>query len=126
MRKSPDRAVVAWLVRNDRAIALSTVVIAEIAYGIEKIRTDERSPRLAAGLHAWRERCRHRIRPFDETAALLYCSIMGTAVRSGAPMHAVDGMIAAIAQRNGGALATRNVADFRTTGLTLIDPWAER
>jgi predicted nucleic acid-binding protein len=65
MRRSPDRIVVDWLVRNDQVLALSTVVIAEIAYGIQKIRTDERSPRLAAGLQLWRERCRHRIRPFD-------------------------------------------------------------
>ncbi len=38
-------------------------------------------------------------------------------------MPAPDGMIAAIAQVNGGRLATRNIADFRSTGLDLVSLW---
>jgi predicted nucleic acid-binding protein len=37
-------------------------------------------------------------------------------------MTAPDGMIAAIARINGARLATRNVADFATTGLELVCP----
>jgi predicted nucleic acid-binding protein len=48
---------------------------------------------------------------------------MGAAFRQGLGMSAPDGMIAAIARVNGGRLATRNLADFRTTGLELISPW---
>ena len=50
--------------------------------------------------------------------------IMGEARRKGAGMSAPDGMIAAIARVNGGRLATRNLDDFRTTGLELMSPWA--
>jgi predicted nucleic acid-binding protein len=32
-------------------------------------------------------------------------------------------MIAAIARINGGRLATRNLADFKMTGLDLVSPW---
>ena len=39
-------------------------------------------------------------------------------------MSAPDGMIAAIARINHGRLATRNLADFQTTGLELVDPWS--
>lgn len=46
MRKSPDPGVVGWLERHDDALALSTIVIGEIAFGIEKITPAERSPRL--------------------------------------------------------------------------------
>ena len=49
---------------------------------------------------------------------------MGEARRKGAGMSAPDGMIAAIARVNGGRLATRNLDDFRTTGLELMSPWA--
>jgi predicted nucleic acid-binding protein len=38
-------------------------------------------------------------------------------------MSPLDGMIAAIARVNGGRLATRNVAHFSNTGLTIINPW---
>jgi hypothetical protein len=48
---------------------------------------------------------------------------MGAASRQGRAMSAPDGMIAAIAQVNGGRLATRNLADFQTTGLDLLSPW---
>lgn len=37
-------------------------------------------------------------------------------------MSAPDGMIAAIAQVNGGQPATRNLKDFQTTELVLISP----
>jgi predicted nucleic acid-binding protein len=38
-------------------------------------------------------------------------------------MTVPDALIAAIAEANGCALATRNVKDFASTGLDLIDPW---
>ncbi|MFK4532151.1 putative nucleic acid-binding protein [Bradyrhizobium ottawaense] len=34
LRKAPDDAVIAWLVRHDAELALPTVTIAEIAFGI--------------------------------------------------------------------------------------------
>jgi predicted nucleic acid-binding protein len=97
--------------------------IAEIAFGIGKIRPDQRAARLEQGLASWRHRFADRIFAFTEAAALAYGDIMSTALRQGRPMTAPDGMIAAIARINGGRLATRNLADFATTGLELISPW---
>jgi predicted nucleic acid-binding protein len=122
-RRSPDPAVVAWLERYDAELALSTVAIAEIAYGIQKVIQEQRAPRLESGLLAWRRRFADRIFGLTEVAALAYGEIMGEASRQGVPMSAPDGMIAAIARVNGGRLATRNLADFRATGLDLISPW---
>lgn len=124
LRKEPDEAVIAWLVRHDAELALPTVTIAEMAFGIAKIRPDERAPRLAAGLANWRKRFADRIFGLTEEAALAYGEIMGDAVLRGRPMSAPDGMIAAIAKVNGGRLATRNLADFENVGLELVSPWA--
>jgi predicted nucleic acid-binding protein len=123
LRKTPNSAVIAWLVRNDAELALPTVTIAEIAFGIGKIRPDERASRLELGLASWRHRFADRIFVFTEAAALAYGDIMSTALRQGRPMSAPDGMIAAIARTNGGRLATRNLPDFATTGLELVCPW---
>ena len=123
LRKSLDAAVIARLVRNDAELALSTVTIAEIAFGISKIRPDRRAVRLEQGLSAWRHRFADRIFGLTEAAALAYGDIMGAAVRQGHPMSAPDGMIAAIAGINGAQLATRNLRDFKTTGLSLVCPW---
>lgn len=123
LKKSPIEAVVAWLVRYDAELALPTVTIAEIAYGIQKIRPDQRAVRLEQGLQDWRRRFADRIFGLTEEAALAYGDIMGEAKRQGRVMSAPDGMIAAIARVNGGRLAMRNLSDFETTCLELISPW---
>jgi predicted nucleic acid-binding protein len=123
LRKAPDPAVLAWLARNDAELALPAVTIADIAYGIRKIHPDQRALRLEQGLTDWRHRFADRIFALTEAAALAYGDIMGTAKRHGQPMTASDGMIAAIARVNNARLATRNMADFATTGLELVNPW---
>ena len=123
LRKTPSPTVIEWLVRRDAELALPTVTIAEIAFGIQKILPDQRALRLEQGLSDWRRRFADRIFGLTEEAALAYGEIMGAASRRGLGMSAPDGMIAAIVRINGGRLATRNLADFSTTGLDLISPW---
>jgi predicted nucleic acid-binding protein len=74
-------------------------------------------------LSDWRHRFADRIFGLTEEAALAYGDLMAAAARQGLEMSAPDGMIAAIVRVNGGRLATRNLADFQTTGLELISPW---
>ncbi|MCW5710622.1 type II toxin-antitoxin system VapC family toxin [Shinella sp.] len=124
LKKAPNEAVIAWLTRFDAELALPTVTIAEIAFGIQKIRPDQRADRLEQGLRAWRHRFADRIFGLTEEAALAYGEIMGDATRKGRGMSAPDGMIAAIARVNSARLATRNLKDFEMTGLDLISPWA--
>ncbi len=119
----PTPHVEAWLARHDEDLALPSVVIAEVAFGIETIRPDERAKRLEGGLQTLRRRFAGRIFPFTEEAALAYGELMGKAARRGVQMSGADGIIAAIALVNGGRLATRNVRDFQATGLTIINPW---
>ncbi len=123
LKKAPDSAVIAWLVRHDAELALPTIAVAEIAFGIQKIRPDQRADRLDEGLLSWRRRFSDKMFAFTEEAALAYGDIMGDAARQGRGMSVPDGMIAAIARINGGRLATRNLKDFETTGLELISPW---
>jgi predicted nucleic acid-binding protein len=123
LRKDPDPVVISWLVRFDAELALPAIAIAEIAFGIQKIRPDQRADRLQRGLDDWRRRFEGRIFGLDEAAALVYGDVIPRAMARGRPMSAQDGMIAAIAQVHGGRLATRNIKDFQTTGLELVTPW---
>jgi predicted nucleic acid-binding protein len=123
LRKVPDEGVLSWLKRYDIELALSTVAIAEVAFGIRKLQPDQRSKRLVEGLSKWRRRYSDRIFGLTEEAAFAYGDIMGAASRNGKTMSTQDGMIAAIASVNGGRLATRNLSDFATAGLELISPW---
>lgn len=123
LRRDPNEALMAWLVRFDAELALPTVTIAEIAFGIQKIKPDQRADRLEHGLTEWRRRFADRMFGLTEETALAYGEIMGRAVRQGRGMSAPDAMIAAVARVNGGRLATRNLKDFETTGLDLVNPW---
>lgn len=123
LKKAPEPKVLAWLIRHDAELALPTVVIAEIAFGIQKIRPDERSERLEQGLGDWRRRFAGRIFGLTEEAAIAYGDVMAMARRRGRSMAPQDGMIAAITRVNSGRLVTRNLKDFETTGLDLISPW---
>ncbi len=66
-----------------------------------------------------------RILPFDRPAASAYARIAADRRRSGKPISQADAQIAAIAGSRGAALATRNVADFKNCGITLINPWVD-
>ena len=122
LKNSPSETVLAWLVRYDAELALPTVTIAEIAFGIHKIRPDERAVRLEHGLSEWRRRFAGHIFGLTEEAALAYGELMGAAKREGRPMSTAGGMIAPITRGNGGQLATRKVKDFGTTGRAGISP----
>ena len=56
------------------------------------------------------------------TRALQCPTLTPISLRAGRPMSASD-EIAAIARVHSAPLATRNVADFRETGVALVDPW---
>ena len=121
----PDAKVMVWLTRHDAEIALSSIVIAEMAFGIERIRPDERAPRLALALDAICARYAGRVFGFDDEAAHHYGRVMGEAERKGRKMATPDGMIAAIALQHDSPLATRNMPHFAIEGLRLINPWAD-
>lgn len=123
LRRSPSPRVMNWLAMNDDSLAIPTVTIAEIAYGIAKIRPDERSDLLQSGLDAWRQRFTGRIFALTEHAAMVYGEIMGDAQRAGTALSVPDGMIASIAVVNEGRLATRNTRDFTNVPVDLINPW---
>lgn len=124
VRPQPNPNAAAWIRKNDSQLALSTVVLAEIKFGIERIRPDERAKALEGFFRETRRHFAGRIYAFDEHSAVIYGEIMGKASRHGHMFSVPDGMIAAIALRHGAALATRNRSHFQVDGLELVDPWA--
>ena len=52
-----------------------------------------------------------------------YAAVVAERERAGAPIDGFDAQIAAICLAHNATLATRNVKDFRGTGVIAIDPW---
>ena len=125
VKPQPDAKVIVWLTKHDLSLALSTVVLAEITYGIEKIRPDERARRLEGFPAELQRRFRGRLYHFDAESALLYGVLMGHSRRQGHILSTADGMIAAIAVRHQAEIATRNVQDFMLPNLTVHNPWTD-
>jgi predicted nucleic acid-binding protein len=122
-RPAPEPRVAKWINANDAALALTTITIAEIAFGIERTREAERATKLTHFFDLTRQRFIGRILSFDEECALIYGKIMGASSRKGRPASVPDGMIAAIAMRHQAEVATRNVRDFEALGVKVVNPW---
>jgi predicted nucleic acid-binding protein len=123
VRPIPNPKVIDWLVKHDAALVLSTIVLAEITYGIERLRPDERAKRLEGFPAELQRRYSGKLYSLDAESALLYGVLMGHSRRRGHVLSTADGMIAAVALRHKAALATRNTADFVLPNLKLHNPW---
>jgi toxin FitB len=63
-----------------------------------------------------------RVLPFDTVAAESYADMYARRRRAGRPVATADLMIAAIARVHGASVVTRNVADFDTCGVPIVEP----
>lgn len=125
MKPRPDPGVVTWTRHSAAALAIPTIAVAEMAFGIEKLAEGQRREDLLAGLHRLVTEFAERLFDFNVKAAWAYGRILATARRAGRPMSVPDAAIAAIAAANDCALATRNVGDFATAGLQIVNPWQD-
>jgi predicted nucleic acid-binding protein len=125
MRPEPDARVRQW-VGGRRADELGTtaITIAEIRHGIERLPDGRRKESLLSAATDLFAAFGNLIQPFDATAAAWFGPIMTRRARLGLPMEGFDAQIAAICRTREAALATRNVKDFRETGVDIIDPWS--
>lgn len=125
MKPRPADTVVAWLNdQNSEKLYISAITVGEIAFGLRILPDGKRR----AGL---RERFEkfvtlafdQRVLAYDESAARVYGELMGERRELGLPMSAPDGQIAAIARLHHLAVATRNVRDFESCGIEVVNPF---
>ena len=126
MRQSPARTVADWSLSQDaRDLFTTSVTLAEVRYGIERLPDGQRKAQLRAKAADIFFALADKVLPFDARAALRYATLMADRGRAGQPMAGFDAQIAAICLSYSAALATRNLKDFQQTGLDLINPWQE-
>lgn len=125
IRPSPNAGLVAWTdsVDEDR-IFLSTVTVAEVRHGIDRLPSGARRKRLDLWLRdELIPRFEGRILPIDGDVADLCGQILARQEAAGHRIEAMDAFIAATAVRHDLTLVTRNVADFRIAVASLLCPW---
>ena len=125
MRPVPNPAVAAWIAEQDaKAMYLTAVSEAELLYGVAIMPAGRRRNALEAAIREWLDLgFTQRILPFDSAAARAYAEIASGRRRAGRPIGEADCQIAAISRSRGAVLVTRNVRDFESTDVELVDPW---
>jgi predicted nucleic acid-binding protein len=125
MKPEPAPAIQAWLnAQVAETLFLSSVTVAELAFGIGALPQGRRKDKLTAALDGVMELFGPRILPFDTGAARHYAELAVRARAAGKGFPTPDGYIAAIAAAQDFAVASRDTSAFNAAGIIVINPWA--
>jgi toxin FitB len=119
----PHGGVVAWLQGvKERDLHISAITLGEIQAGIEITR--EENPAKANEIEAWTDQLSDtwNILPMDHPTFRSWARLMHRQPDALAP----DAMVAATALQHGLTVVTRNVKDFRTFDVELLNPFSSR
>ncbi|MGO4352565.1 type II toxin-antitoxin system VapC family toxin [Rhizobium sp. RAF36] len=118
-----DPNVAAWISAQDsRDLFLSAITILELERGILSIQ--RRDGVQGSRLRKWMD---SRVRPeFAERVISVDDAIATRCAHLHIPdrRNEADAIIAATALVHGFAVVTRNIQDFQSTGVVLVDPWS--
>jgi predicted nucleic acid-binding protein len=122
-RPNPSPIVRRWEAEHADELWISTIVLAELRGGSGLMPEGHRRSTLLEQIEAIAEIYADRILPFGEAETRSYAAVLISAKQAGKPVMSADAMIAATAHAQGMAVATRDVAGFAGTGISLINPW---
>lgn len=125
LRPEPDRAVLDWLnAQEPQTLYLTAVNLAELLAGIEVMPQGRRRDALKQALTGqMMPLFEGRILAFDGRAAEAFARVNASAQANGNTISFADCAIASMALAHGFMVATRNVRDFRDTGVEIYNPW---
>jgi hypothetical protein len=126
MKPAPNRDVMAWIdLIPAEQLWICTIVVAEVLSGLDLMPAGKRQSLLREKAEAMFSAIfKDRIFPFDLTAAQAVGPILRERKKIGRPMDSMDALIAATAAAHSATIATRNVRDFASCGVPVVDPWS--
>jgi len=125
LSRVPDQNVLRWLAEHSTDVAITSLTVAELRFGVQRLPEGRRRDHLAAAVDDLIVGAAERILPFDAEAADTAGRLRARRESVGRLVSAEDTMIAAICLAGGHALATRNTRDFDDAGVELHNPWAD-
>jgi predicted nucleic acid-binding protein len=121
----PEPSVTDWVgQRKAPDLFVSALTIAELHRGVTKLAVSKRRSELADWLQALEVSFENQMLPFTHVTAHVWAEMSAQSEAQGRPLAMMDSFIAATALANGLTLVTRNVKDFATTGVEIVNPWA--
>lgn len=127
VKKTPSPLVAEWFNQQQpEQLFLSSITIAEIKKGLYKIKftQPERFQKLEQWLNTVEVKFLHRVLPITEDVLNKWAEISANAELQGKTLAVMDSLIAATAHQHQLTLVTRNVDDFKTTPIEIINPYS--
>ncbi len=124
-RRKPNEKVISWLdqVHEDQ-LYISVITVGEVMHGIERLPESHRKTELLTWLNSGLiQRFDQRILPIDTGTMISWGSLIARMERDRRPLSAMDALIIATALHNELVIVTRNISDFLTCGIQVINPW---
>ena len=122
VRSTPHLRVVTFLMEHDD-LWLSSIVIHELEYGLQRMAHGQRRASLQDRLLGFIAEYEDRILPVERIGAEWAARFRAQAQCSGRTLDLGDALIAGTAKTHDLVVATRNVRDFDYLGVAVINPW---
>jgi toxin FitB len=121
VKPDPDPAVQRWLTCHQGDSALSSIVLAELADGVEALAEGKKKQSLTRRLSFLIEDFEDQTLVFDEACAWEWARYCNEARSAGHQPPVLDSMLGATARAWGLIMVTRNVSDFPL--LAVVNPF---
>jgi toxin FitB len=125
LKPAPNVGYLQWFgAQASETLFITAITVAEMLTGIEKMPKGKRREAiyLAMTEHVF-PLFQGRILGFDGDTAPAFATVVTGANRAGNDIAFADAAIAAIAIIHAYPIVTRNVRDYKGTGVEVIDPW---
>ncbi len=110
---------------EDDDLFLSVISIGEITNGIARLDVGKQRRDLEAWFAHTERLFANRVLSVNRDIAQLWGELTAKLAKSGRVLPVSDGLIAATALHHRLHLMTRNISDFESTGLILVNPWKD-
>ena len=122
-KPEPAKAVLDWEAAHSPWLWLSTVVLAEWRAGAALMPQSNAREVLTRIIETVALAYQDRLLPFDEPCSRFYGLVLAEARAAGKPIQTADAMIAATAKVHKLTVVTRNVTDFKSLGVSVLNPF---
>ena len=112
----------AWIRSHETQLYTSSINIAELSYGVQRLLSGRKKQDLEQWLSELIESMGDHILRFDTRVAKSWGKLQTDLERQARKMPIQDSYIAAIALRHNLIIATGNTADFQRSGIDTINP----
>jgi len=124
-KTDPAPQVLSWFNEcPSELLYLSVLTLGELQYGIARLPDGKKKNDLVVWLEQLKSAFRGYILPISERICIRWGEERARLEQIGRPASVIDSLLAAAAVEHDFVLVTRNIENFRSINIELLDPWS--